>query len=178
MTLDQFVTRWQGRYLDYDSFSSIFGSWERLVTRLERGIINMNKTMLSTIGKIKILEPVVVVVAVDVVNNIFRGKFSTEKVFINKPISFSFPVGVSYTNHVFFLTLGGAVNKLTLFVALVVGKVYRTIVASKATFSRAIVAHTTTKSSLLRGWGLKLNRALFTKVFHITNYSTQCVQTI
>lgn len=179
VTHDEFIKRWHGRYLDiYFRLEACSASIAYFVSWFEKRIINMNNGVLRTVSQIKILKSVVAVVTIYMMNNLTRGKFPTDKVFIDKPISFSFPRWVSHTNHVFLLTLSRAVNKLSSFVAFVVSEVSRTIVTHEKSLSRFIVAGAVTKPSFLRRWSFKLRRALFTEVFHITNYSTQCVQII
>src|SRR3990167_1806839 len=126
MTYLEFKKKWLGKGIDFDLFSSPKSG-------------KMNTAMSRPVGKHKIIHSIVFMISIYMMNYIFRCKFSSEKFLKNKSISSTFPVGMSFSNHIFFLAFSRAVNKFSLFMTFIVLKFYSAIITTKNSLSRLVV---------------------------------------
>jgi hypothetical protein len=169
MTLDDFVNKYKGEFLDYDLLSPIARSWNWFVSFLETRVW-MKGWVFSSGGNLKIRCPVVGMVSVLVVDKFFCLKRSLNLFLNNFSVSLSPPPwvvkrGFVLPNH---LTPGRTKNVFSLFVALVICKCFATLITLKKATSGFIVTISVAKSSPLRWRGKELFSTLFTDIFHRT----------
>lgn len=191
MSLNDFVIKWDGKKCDLLSFKPGSSS-VKLSVSLLKTILFVDRGVRRSVRNYEVFKSIICFYSVNVVNNFSRFKFSPKVFFHNIPMFNStticsskkayiplchgftaLPARVSFSLHVLNLALCGTINKLSLFVAFVISKLLRAVVALKQSFSRPVVALSATEKSLITGWGLKINSALFTFNYHMTNYSIQ-----
>lgn len=151
MTYNDFIYKWNGRFVD-------------LFTRTQSG--KMNMTMLGAVSQIKVFQSVVAVIAVNVVNYIFRSKFSTQMIFKDKSIVFSLPSWMQKPLHFFELAFGRTKNKFSSFMTFVISEANSAVVAVKPTFSGFVITNSAAKSRFLTGWSFEIIFANFANINH------------
>lgn len=161
MTIDDFIKKYDGKGIDL-----LAGSESRKV----------DTAMAGTVGKHKVVQSVVVVVAVNVVNHVIRVELSTKKLLVNKSVPLSFPVGMSLPNHVFFLARGGAIDGLASLMASVVRKALEAVITYEQSLSGSVITISGAKSGTLRRWGFKLIVALFAGIRHLSEFNIQSME--
>ena len=161
MTLDEFVNKYNNKKVD-------------LFSCAKSG--KMNNTMASSIGQHKILQSIIRMISVNVMNYILRIKFTTQKLFINKSVSFVLPIWMSIPNHMFLLTDRGTIHKLSKFMTFEVFKLFTAVITIKDSLPRFVVTFSITKPSFLTGWCFKSFLALFATIYHNLYYRIHCVE--
>lgn len=134
--------------------------------------------MTRPICKHQVVNSIIGMISVYMVYYVTTLKFSTHKFFKYISIISTLPSRMKLSLHFLKLTLRRTKNKFPLFMTFIVGKTLKTIITHKQSLSGLVIALSTAKSSFLTWRSIKHDLTLFTNVFHINNYSTQCVEAI
>lgn len=179
MTLQQFIAKYDGKKIDLFMFR-LKPSFSRVKLFVSGLVSNfwVKFRVCFSVCQNKVFQPIVRMVAVFMMNYLKRLKFSTKFFLQYLSVAFTLPIRMmrNIAIYVFSMTTSRA-KKIPAFPSptFIPFKRLATPFTNKNTESGKVIAVSTTKSSLLTGWGVERFVAIFTNILHITNYSTQCV---
>lgn len=170
MTLNTFLSKYNGKKLDWELLPVIGWSWKRLMSNL-KGVFGVKQWVLLSGGNSQVFKPIIVSISVYVVDNLMGQKWSANTLFNYLPVT-RLPVLKSR------MSANIILNKLHVtrfraksllrskFSAFESNKHLTTITTFKKPFSRFVVTISITEPGFLGWGGFKFLFTLFANVFH------------